>query len=522
MRQRYFFICFLLFTTLSLSAQTGCPGCLVSVPASLPADTLYLPKLPDGLQGSAYNQDISFRMPKTTTPVAAVDSTTPAGLPITSIEILSVEGLPPGMFWEPNQWVFQVADQTDGCIKICGTPNVSDSFTLIVRVKAKVFVVNKEATFPMRLYIAPKVSTTDGFSMTNFTGCDSTTVNFTNNLPSGGQPGFTYAWDFGDSTTFAGENPPPHTYTEPGTYVVHYQAIIDTAGYKLASIVVLDVDCEDQLGLGSPDLYLLIDDPNGVNIFDSSPDVNNTPLPFTFPVGLTLGTGNYTLRVIDEDSGAKGGDDDCGTLSFNLLSNDTVVAGGLTVVLNIVHVIDTLTATDTVIVYPLPQQPVYDVYKNRLRLIDTLNLPATYSLQWYYGNNPIPGETGFTYCAETEGLYGLLLTDLTTGCSNFYASSILADPAYDCTTATHDLAQLTFGVYPNPATNAAMIRLEQALSDPGRLRVWDAVGRLVYSQSLAAGSSSIPVDCAGWPNGLFLLELQSGGARGMVKLVLAK
>ncbi len=84
------------------------------------------------------------------------------------------------------------------------------------------------------------------------------------------------------------------------------------------------------------------------------------------------------------------------------------------------------------------------------------------------------------------------------------------------------MAQLAFGVFPNPATNAALIRLDQPLTDPGQLRVWDAVGRLVHTRSVAAGSDIIPVDCAGWPNGLFLLELQSGNARGMLKLVLTK
>ena len=522
MRQGCFSICFFLLAVLSLSAQSGCPGCLVSVPAGLPADTLYLPGLPDGQQGTAYNQDISFRMPKTTTPVAAVDSTTPPGLTISSIEILSVEGLPAGLYWQPNQFIFQVADETDGCIKICGTPTVADSFVLTVRVKALVFIISKEATFPMRLYIAPKVSTTDGFSMTNFTGCDSTTVTFTNLVPSGGDPGFDYHWDFGDSTTFPGENPPPHIYAEPGVYPVHYQAIIDTAGYTLESITVLDVECVDQLGAGSPDLYLLLEDANGTEIFDSSPDVNNTPLPFTFPVGLPLGTGNYTLRVIDEDSGGKGGDDDCGTVSFNILSDDTIVAGGLTVVLNITHPIDTLTSTDTVTVYAPPLLPVYSVYRNQLRFTDTLQLPALYSLQWYNGANPIPGETGFTYCAQLEGLYGLLLTDLTTGCTSFFAMEVLADPAFDCTTGTNDLALLPFGLLPNPAMEAVLLRLAQPLADPALLRVWDAAGRLVHTQLLPAGSGDMPVDCAAWPNGLFLLELQSGGYRGVARLVLAK
>ena len=243
-------ICFTALCIQTLSAQSGCPGCQTALPANLPADTLYLQNIPDGEAGLAYNQDISFRMPKTTTPVFAVDSITPPGLTISKIEIISVDGLPQGLYWEPSQWEFQTATETDGCIKICGTPTVSDSFVLTVKIKATVLFLVQEKTFPMRIYIAPKVSNTDGFSMSNFTGCGSAEVTFENNVPSGGADGFEYVWDFGDNTGFEGENPPPHTYTEPGIYTVSYHATVDTAGYILESVTVLDVECVDQLGAG--------------------------------------------------------------------------------------------------------------------------------------------------------------------------------------------------------------------------------------------------------------------------------
>ncbi len=193
----------------SLRAQTGCPGCTLNLPAGLPADTLYLQSLPDGEKGTYYDHDLSFRMPKTTTPVHAIDSTTLPGLTISKIEIISIDGVPPGLHWQPNQWIFETANQTDGCVKFCGTPSVSDSFVMTVKIKATVLFLTQEATFPLKIYIAPKVSTTQGFTMTNVTGCGSTTVTFENNIPSGGVPGFTYEWNFGDGTTYTGENPPP-------------------------------------------------------------------------------------------------------------------------------------------------------------------------------------------------------------------------------------------------------------------------------------------------------------------------
>ncbi len=156
-----------------------------------------------------------------------------------------------------------MSTETDGCIKICGTPSTSDSFELIVTLKATVLFFAQEATFPLSLYIAPKVSNTDGFSLTNPEGCGSTTVTFTNNVPSGGASGFTYEWDFGDgSPVFTGENPPPHTYDQVGQYAVSYHAIVDTAGFILESIRVLMSNVWTSLGLAAQTFFFEILAPN--------------------------------------------------------------------------------------------------------------------------------------------------------------------------------------------------------------------------------------------------------------------
>jgi hypothetical protein len=599
MRQLFLLLCFVLFSC-SLNAQIGCPGCAVSLPTGLPADTLYLENLPDGQQGAYYDQDLSFRMPKTTTPVNAVDSTTPAGLTISQIEIISIEGVPPGLYWQPSQFAFETASETDGCVKFCGTPTQSDSFMMTVKVRATVLIFTQEASFPLRVYIAPEVSTTDGFSMTDFEGCGSTTVSFTNNIPSGGQPGFTYEWDFGDSTTFEGENPPPHFYDEPGVYPVTYHATIDTSDFVLENIRILEVDCGDNLS--GPDLYFFIFGPDGTMVFNSQPHINDVVLPLTFPVNLTLDTGNYSLEVWEEDSGLKGTDDPCGTIPFNILSGDTLSAGGLTVVFNIVKDVQEITSKDTVYVYPvpatpsvqapngltecagengllllsssgvdnqwwldnepidgatnflyepsesgyyqvqvsnsdgcsavsdsvlveihpLPDSPLYVNVNNSLRLADTLSLPAQYSLQWYDGDDPIPGATGFRYCATENGDYGLLVTDLATGCQNFYASTVVYNPNFDCTVGTSEVAVLALGIFPNPAFDAVQIRLNQNLPDGGLLRVWDAAGRLVKTERLATGADVVRLDCGDLNAGFFTLEILADGFRGIGKLAVIR
>jgi len=428
-------ILFFFFTFSWLNAQSGCPGCAVNVPAGLAADTIYLPKIPSGEVGKAYDQDISFRMPKTTTPVYAIDTTTPPGLTISKIEILSLEGLPKGLTWQPNQTTFEVGTQTDGCIKICGTPSEADSFVLLVKIKATVFFLTKESTFPMRIYIAPKVSKTDGFSMTNFTDCGKATVSFKYNVPSGGKAGFTYEWDFGDSTAlFKGEDPAAHIYSKPGIYIVKYKAKIDTSPTVLKNVTVLKVECVDQLGVGDPDLYVYIKDATGTRVFDSSPDVTNAVLPHTFPVGLVLGAGNYTLEVWDEDSGLKGGDDACGTVSFNVLSNGTIISGGFKAELEIEHLTEEVISQDTVIVYPNPDKPVIAAPNGLTECgaANTVQLKSNSVAdnQWLLSGQPIQGAVEKTYDPVTSGFYSVLAT-------NEFGCTALSDSVF-------------VGIYANP------------------------------------------------------------------------
>lgn len=604
MRQRLLLLFFCALGAFPLSAQIGCPGCQTDLPPGLPADTLFLQNLPDGEQGHFYDQDISFRVPKTTTPVHAVDSTTPPGLPISKIEIVSVEGLPPGLSWQPNQWEFQTDQETDGCIRICGTPTAADSFVLLVKIKATVFIITQEASFPMRLYIAPPTVSNDGFSMSNYIGCGSTTVTFTNNHPSNGSPDFQYLWAFGDGvSSFSGENPPPYTYEEPGVYVVDYHALIDTGGYVLVSATVLEVECVDQLGLGTPDLYVLIKDPNGQEYFESQPPIDNTPLPFTFPLNLPLGDGNYTFEVWDEDGGLKGGDDACGGVSFNYLSSGTLSAGGFSVILNIEKPVVEIFSVDTVYVFEQPAPPTVDApnglttcsddpnivlvssastgnqwllagdpiagavdsaytpsetgyysvqltdangctaasdsvfvglftqpsepefgnHINRLFLIDSLNLPASYAFQWFESGVPIPGATDLTYCVMQSGVYGLVVTDTATGCSNFYAETVTYNPDYpDCVSGTEEAEEGLLGIFPNPATHSATVQWNAPAGPGTTLRVYDAVGRLVQTESLPEGATYFSWSCADWPAGVYTVVLLENRLQRTGKLVVVR
>jgi PKD domain len=602
MRQLLLTICFSFFFFSSFFyAQSGCPGCVVNVPAGFPADTIYLPDLPNGVKGTPYDRDVSFRLPKTTTPVNFIDSTTPPGLTITKFEILSVGGLPSGLYYQLNQSVFDPAIQTDGCMKICGTPLESDSFELTVKLKATVFIITKESSFPMSIYISPKVSTTDGFSITNPTGCGSVTVSFTNNVPSNGNEGFSYVWDFGDgSPTSAAETPASHTYGQSGQYELSYQAIIDTAGFLLEHIKVLGIECTDPPFYGNPDLYLVISQPDGTIVYNSSPAINNASLPYIFPVNIKLGAGNYNLKVLDNDAGIKGTDDNCGTLSFNILSDGTLVAGGLTIEMNILHPVDTIRSVDTIIVYPqpahptinapnglmscqgstgpvlsssygfgnqwllngnliagatdfiyvptqsgsyqvqyvsaygcvatsdiatvlihpLPALPLWFNYNNSLRVTNSANLPAHYALQWYNASTLIPGETGIWYCSLASGTFGLQVTDLETGCTNFYAAPVVHNQNYNCLLGTQTPELLAFDILPNPTTDGqVLLRMIEPLNVGGTIRVWDVTGRLLQIMQVVAGSNTFSMDLGSLSSGVYAVEILAEGFHGLGRVI---
>lgn len=388
-------------------AQTGCPGCSISLP-SLPADTIYLGDAPDGVAGQYYDGDISFRMPKTTTPVNASDPSTPAGLNISEIKIIAVVNLPPGLNWTPSQTSFDPSNETDGCVKLCGVPLQPGLYEVEVFVTATVLLIEQSTSFTFPIYIAPAGSVTDGFSMQNSSGCGSVAVDFVNNVPSSGQAGYSYTWDFGNGQSSISENPGTQVYSLPGMYPVSYQAVIDTFGYQLTNIQVLTVGCSDvalpPLFNGNPDLYLRVKNPQGTTLLTTAV-VDNTPLPFSFSINLPLGDGDYQIEVRDDDTF---GDEGCGSVSFNKSTSGVLVYGDLQLNANIIHPVTTVQSVDTVVVFPQPDAPVV-MPNGQLEICDgeAIELTANYpvGLQWFQDSVLLFGETDSSLVADSEGAF---------------------------------------------------------------------------------------------------------------------
>ena len=430
MKHIFIFLLSLSFAYLpTLKGQPTCPACTITLP-NLPEDTLFLGTAADGQVDMAYDEDISFRVPMTTTPVAAVDTTVPPNLAIEQFTIVGVSNLPPGLSWEASQTTFITAMETDGCVKICGIPLQAGLYQVEVGLKAQVAIISQTTSFSFPIYIAPAISRNDGFTMENSTACGATTVSFQNNIVSNGQEGFSYSWDFGNGNTSLAENPVAQAYSEPGVYPIHYQAIVDTTGFLLTHVRIESASCNDLVG--QADLYFELTNPDGALIYTSSSIENMNP-PVSFDLLLEIQTGNYSMQVFDQDSGIAGADDDCGTINFNQLSSGSLTNGDLTVGLTIIHPVDTIITMDSVVVYEVPAAP--EVTFNGSPAIcegESITLTASYfdNVQWFKDTLPLVGENKAVLLVTQAGNYWVEYRD-ENGCSAVseeVAIEILANP----------------------------------------------------------------------------------------------
>lgn len=395
----------------SVSAQSGCPDCLLSLPDTLGPDTIFLTDAPVGQAGVYYEGDVSFRLPQTTTPVAAVDPEVPPGLGISKITISGVSNVPPGLRWEASQLEFDTSEETDGCVRFCGTPLQPGLYLVDVTITARVVVIDQTANVTIPILILPSQSTTDGFNMVNNSGCGAIEVAFENNVPANGKAGFSYSWDFGNGQTSTEENPGSQFYDMPGNYLVNYQALIDTTGYFLTKVNISTLTCNDLLG-GKPDLKVNVINPAG-ELFYVSDIVKNADVPISFEMNIPLEPGTYALAVTDDDSGLGGADDQCGTVTFNQNTTGNLSDGGLVLKLEILHPVDTVTSADTIFVYDQPDSPlITQTGPAPLCEGDTLLLEADYSenLQWYRDSVPVLNGTNDSLMVMQSGTYWAVYT----------------------------------------------------------------------------------------------------------------
>lgn len=394
----------------TVPGQNGCMDCTITLPDSLPDDTLFLAPAPDGEVGAFYQGAISFRVPQTTTPVAATDPNVPAGITISKFTIDAVVNLPPGLHWEASSREFDLPAETDGCVRFCGTPLQAGLFIVEVMVTARVFVVNEQTSFRFPLHIEAANNITEGFSAVNTVGCGEIETEFSNQVPSEAREGFSYFWDFGNGNISLAENPPSQHYDLPGMYEVDYRAIIDTTGFFLTTVRVEDVGCTDPFN-NAPDLQVKVYDPEGEEVYASEVRKNSRP-PAGFDLNIPVGPGDYSLVVFDDDDGLLGGDKTCGTFNFNRATSGALSDSDSKVHLTILHPVDTITSRDSIIVFEQPAPPVVDVSSGPYCQGDSVVLRSSYQQgnEWSLNDLPLAGQTDSLLTVTEGGRYRVTFT----------------------------------------------------------------------------------------------------------------
>jgi hypothetical protein len=229
--------------------------------------------------------------------------------------------------------------------------------------------------------------------MSNSSGCAPLTVNFSNNNPGPAA----YDWDFGNGLQSNLENPPAITYDLPGTYIVNQTVTPQiTPQYFLTDIDINSIPNNYGAPLDDPDIYFVILDSAGTQVYDSRPAIANSfpPIHWVLP-NIPLDSQNYSIQVWDEDGGFFGADDDLGLTGFFGHGTSGTASGSVSGASGQLQLnytiyqtpIIPLTASDTVYVYPVPDSvfisptgPISVCAGNALTLTvsDTIN-----QLQWY-------------------------------------------------------------------------------------------------------------------------------------------
>jgi glucose/arabinose dehydrogenase len=144
-----------------------------------------------------------------------------------------------------------------------------------------------------------------------------------------------------------------------------------------------------------------------------------------------------------------------------------------------------------------------------IRLLDTMNLPAGMTFQWYYQGQPIAGSNTPIIALGAPGEY-----------------SVSAISANGCVTPfslvvnTRDLASLrTLDISPNPSTGWFRVLASFDNTEDIQLNVLDQQGRLVHRQGFSGKQINYGFDLGGSPAGTYTLVLMGKNGSAVRQLV---
>jgi len=423
----------LLFVSSNMYAQ--CPGCVVNTscvispayPTTCPYDTL-----PSGVTGNPYDNDITFYMPE----IFEVTSPITQNVHLDELKITNVTGLPSGLNWQTNSTdntYHPSAGNEHGCAKVCGTPMFPGVYTVIIyfqvtvtpQTMGSVTVQNESTT--MTLIINQNPSGNSAFTIAQPQGCAPHTTSFGSAVSSGGSPLYQYSWDFGNGQTSNVETPPAQTYTNAGSYLITQTT--NMLAYTLTDVTFDvgsntnwcgDIDEPNIFGCtGSPDLVFELRDNTSTIVYTSS-EVSNSTTGAWNGLGMQIQNSTYTMQFWDID--AVSANDDLGIFTFTPTSTGTFSfsGGGASGTYTIgTTIINSISASDSVTVFPTPQIPNISFFPND-SVCDgdsiILSVLGSYNFQWYNDTNIIYNAIDSLLIVKSNGNYWVSETNQF-GCS---------------------------------------------------------------------------------------------------------
>ena len=173
---------------------------------------------------------------------------------------------------------------------------------------------------------------------------------------------------------------------------------------------------------------------------------------------------------------------------------------------------NSLSANDTVIVYPIPASP------NLIVVGGSINSSATGNLQWYFNGTIIPGATQANLLYADTGLYTLSVTN-SFGCINSSTVNITIPSGVQTINNYQSLA-----LYPNPVKNTLNISHKNAANIVLNIAITDINGAVVYQENQIDinTNSQVSIDISALSNGVYFVSLFNNEIKQQQKIVVIK
>jgi hypothetical protein len=173
---------------------------------------------------------------------------------------------------------------------------------------------------------------------------------------------------------------------------------------------------------------------------------------------------------------------------------------------------NSLSANDTVIVYPIPASP------NLIVVGGSINSSATGNLQWYFNGTIIPGATQANLLYADTGLYTLSVTN-SFGCINSSTVNITTPSGVQTINNYQSLA-----LYPNPVKNTLNISHKNAANIVLNIAITDINGAVVYQENQIGinTNSQVSIDISALSNGVYFVSLFNNEIKQQQKIVVIK